>query len=73
MATSLAPGEVSGVIPRDKAFYLIKLDERTDEKTSPLDGVRNQIADELFQERVKAESEKYMKKLRAESIIEFPN
>lgn len=73
VATSLAPGDISGVIPREKAFYLIKLDERTEEKTSPLDEVRSQIAEDLFQERVKAESEKYMKKLRAESIIEFPN
>lgn len=71
VASELGPGEVSDLVRREKAFYILKVDEKTEEKSTPIEEVRNQIADEIFQNKVKAESQKYVEKLRAEAIIEI--
>lgn len=71
VASELGPGEVSELVRREKAFYILKVDEKTEEKSTPIEEVRNQIADEIFQNKVKSESAKYVEKLRAEAIIEI--
>jgi parvulin-like peptidyl-prolyl isomerase len=71
VASELGPGAVSDLVRREKAFYILKVEEKTEEKSTPLEEVRNQIADEIFQNKVKLESEKYVEKLRAEAIIEI--
>jgi len=70
-AFSLSPGEVSEVIRLGAAYYLIKVEEKTDEQTLPLDDVRKTIADAIFEEKLQEQSERYMAQLREHAIIEI--
>ncbi len=71
VAFSLAPGEISEVLRMGSAFYIVKVEERTEEQTLPVDDVRKTIADSIYQERVQELSKKYITKLREQAIIEI--
>ena len=70
-AFSLSPGEVSDVLRLGSAFYLIKVEEKTEQRTLPLDDVRKTIADAIFERRMREQSESYIAQLRDHAIIEI--
>ncbi|MGH9459708.1 MAG: peptidylprolyl isomerase [Vicinamibacteria bacterium] len=70
-AFSLSPGEVSDVLRFGSAFYLIKVEEKTEQRTLPLDDVRKTIADAIFERKMREQSEKYIAQLRDHAIIEI--
>lgn len=69
-AFSLSPGEVSDVLRLGSAFYLIKVEEKTEQQILPIDDVRKTIADAIFEQKMQEQSEKYMTELRDHAIIE---
>ncbi len=69
-AFSLSPGEVSDVLRLSSAFYLIKVEEKTEQQTLPLDDVRKTIANAIFEQKMLEQSEKYITALRDHAIIE---
>jgi parvulin-like peptidyl-prolyl isomerase len=71
VAFSLSPGEVSEVIRMGSAYYIIQVEERTEEQTLPVEDVRKNIADAIFQEKMKEQSKKYLARLREHAIIEI--
>lgn len=70
VAFSLAPGEVSDVIRLDTAFYIVKVEEKTEEKVKTLEEVRSDVADAIFQEKMSVALERYVQQLREGAIIE---
>ncbi|MFQ5792400.1 MAG: peptidylprolyl isomerase [Acidobacteriota bacterium] len=71
VAFALGPGEVSDLIRLEKAYYIIRVEEKIDEKTRSLDESRKEIADTLFQKKLDEQSQKYLKQLRERAIIEI--
>ncbi len=69
-AFALAPGEVSEVIRMPAAFYIIRVEEKTEEKVKSLEEVRSAVADAIFQEKMNAQLEKYIQQLRERAIVE---
>jgi len=69
-AFALSPGEVSDVIRMESAFYVIRVEEKVDEKVKTLEEVRSEVADAIFQEKMNAQLEKYIQQLRERAIIE---
>ena len=67
----LETGAVSEPIRIGESLYLLKVDERTEESTTPLDDVRNQIAESLYSEKMAAEMENFVRNLREHSIVEI--
>lgn len=70
VAFSLNVGEVSDVIRLEKAFYIIRVEEKTEERTRPLEEVRKEIADTLFEEKLDEQSKRYLSRLREQAIID---
>ena len=70
-AFSLSPGEVSEVLRLGAAFYLIKVEEKTEQRILPLDDVRKTIADAIFERKMREQSERYIAQLRDHAIIEI--
>ncbi len=70
-AFALSPGEVSDVIRMESAFYVIRVEEKVDEKVKTLEEVRSQVADAIFQEKMNAQLEKYVQELRERAIVEI--
>ncbi len=71
---AVEPLEVGGVsqpIRLGDSFYLMNVDERTEETTIPLDEVRNQLAEGLYGEKLATEMENFVKGLRENAIIEL--
>lgn len=69
-AFALSPGEVSDVIRLESAFYILRVEEKVEEKVKTLEEVRSQVADAIFQEKMNAQLEKYIQGLRERAIIE---
>ena len=70
VAFNLAPGEISEVLRMGAAFYIVKVEERTEEQILPVEDVRKTIADSIYQEKVEEQSKKYITTLREQAIIE---
>ena len=68
-AFNLAPGEMSEVLRMGSAFYIVKVEEKTEEQTLPVEDVRKTIADSIYQEKVQEQSKKYITTLREQAII----
>ena len=69
-AFSLSPGEVSDVLRLGTALYLIRVEEKTEQQTLPLDDVRKTIADAIFEQKMLEQSDRYLAELRDHAIIE---
>lgn len=73
LVKKLKIGEVSEPIRGSRGYQLIKLEARSEEVIQPLEQVRNQVADRVFREKSRPELAKYLKRLRAQAIIEWKN
>ncbi|MBI4477655.1 MAG: peptidyl-prolyl cis-trans isomerase [Acidobacteria bacterium] len=69
----LAPGELSPPIRTDKGYVLLKVEQATNAAPMPYEQAREQIADRLFDQRRREELRRYLKKVRAEAVIEWKN
>ncbi len=69
----LKAGELSQVVRTARGFQVFRLDALTEAQALPFEQARNQIADRVYAERRAGEFEKYMKRLRAQAIIEWKN
>ena len=71
VVAELETGAVSEPIRIGESLYLLKVDERTEESTTPLDDVRNQIAESLYSEKMAAEMDTFVRNLRENAIVEI--
>jgi peptidyl-prolyl cis-trans isomerase SurA len=71
--TGLKPGGISGVFRTPRGYQLIQLVSATEANVQPFEQVRPQIAEKIYNQRRRGEFEKYLRKLRAEAIIEWKN
>jgi parvulin-like peptidyl-prolyl isomerase len=70
-AFSLSPGEVSEALRMESAFYILRVEEKEEEKVKLLEEVRKEVADAIFQEKMTGQMEKYMQQLRERAIVEI--
>ena len=71
VVSELETGAVSDPIRIGESLYLLKVDERTEESTTPLDEVRNQIAESLYSEKMATEMDNFVSNLRENAIVEI--
>lgn len=69
----LQGGELSSPIRTDKGYVLLKVEQQTKAAPMPFEQARQEIADRLFDQRRRAELRRFLKKLRAEAVIEWKN
>lgn len=67
----LEPGQVSEPLRIGESLYLLRVDERTEGSTIPLDEVRNQIAESLYAEKMDTEMGNFVRNLRENAIVEI--
>lgn len=71
VVAELEVGAVSEPLRIGESLYLLKLEERTEESTIPLDDVREQIGNALFSEKMASEMENFVRNLRENAIVEI--
>jgi peptidyl-prolyl cis-trans isomerase SurA len=69
-AFALNPGDVSEVIRMPTAFYILRVEEKNEEKVKALEEVRSEVADAIFQEKMNSQLQKYIQQLRERAIVE---
>ncbi|MBI3262967.1 MAG: peptidyl-prolyl cis-trans isomerase [Acidobacteria bacterium] len=69
----LQAGELSSPIRTDKGYVVLKVEQQTKAAPMPFEQARQEIADRLFDQRRREELKRYLKKLRAEAVIEWKN
>ena len=67
----LSPGQVSAPVRSARGFQLFKLESRSDATPRPYDEVRNEIQQRIFEDRVDAETQKLLERLRTQAVIEW--
>lgn len=70
---SMKVGDVSPILRVPAGYEILKLESSTESTRQPFEQAREQIAEKLFEAKRHAELEKYLKKLRAQAIIEWKN
>ena len=71
VVAELETGALSEPLRIGESMYLLRVDERTEESTIPLDDVRNQIAESLYTEKMASEMENFVRNLRENAIVEI--
>ncbi|MCF8025947.1 MAG: peptidylprolyl isomerase [Desulfobacteraceae bacterium] len=63
-------GEVSDIVKTDFGYHLIKLEDRKEEGTQPLDEVRDSIRQDLEREKTQQKLEPYLESLKQKFPVE---
>ncbi len=69
----MKPGEVTQPLRTARGYQLIKLESATAAVRQPFEDVRDKIADAVYNQKRRGEVEKYLKRVRAEALIEWKN
>ncbi|HEY6213888.1 MAG TPA: peptidyl-prolyl cis-trans isomerase [Vicinamibacterales bacterium] len=70
---TMKPGDVSPIIRTARGFQILKFESMTPARTLAFDQAREQISDRVFTDKRKIEYQKYLERLRSQSIIEWKN
>jgi parvulin-like peptidyl-prolyl isomerase len=70
---AMKAGDISQVLRSQKGYQILKLEATSVAATLPFEQAHDQISERVFAEKRKAEFDKYLRKLRAEAIVEFKN
>ena len=73
MLEKIKVGEVSDVIRTQRGYQLLELESRTDVKVKTFEEARQDISDRIAEEKRRAETQKYIEKLRAAASITWHN
>ena len=71
LIATLEVGGVSGVRRTPQGYQILLLEERTDDAARPFEDVREEISENVFNDRRLDEYAKYLDELREEAIIEW--
>jgi parvulin-like peptidyl-prolyl isomerase len=66
-------GDVTTVLRAQRGYQILKLEASTAAETLPFEQAREQISERVYNEKRRAEFEKYLTRLRAEAIIDWKN
>ncbi len=73
MLESLKVGGITDPMRTARGYQILKLESSTAAETKPFDQAREDISNRVFTDKRRDEFEKYLKKLRAQAIIEWKN
>jgi peptidyl-prolyl cis-trans isomerase SurA len=73
MLEKIKVGEVSDVIRTQRGYQLLQLESRTEVKVKTFEEARQDISDRIAEEKRRAETQKYIEKLRAAATITWHN
>jgi parvulin-like peptidyl-prolyl isomerase len=66
-------GDVSEVIRTQRGYQLLAIESRTEQKVKNFDEARQDISDRIAEEKRRAETQKYIEKLRGSASITWHN
>jgi peptidyl-prolyl cis-trans isomerase SurA len=69
----LQVGEVSAILRTPRGYHFVKLENATPPTVQPFEQARSAIASKLAAEKRQHEFQEYLKKLRAQALIEWKN
>ena len=69
----MKPGDITDLIRTPRGYQMIKLESKTPSTTMTFEQARDQIASKVFALKRQGELERYLRKLRAQAIIEWKN
>ncbi len=68
---ALEVGEISALVETEYGWHIIKVNEERDQRTKPVDEVRDQIEQEILQQRNIAAYQEFLEQVKAEADIEI--
>ena len=73
MLRKMKPGDLTEPIRTARGYQLLKLESKTDETTRSYDEARDDISDQVAEEKRRGEMQRYVEKLRAQAIVSWKN
>jgi len=69
----MKPGEITQPIRAAKGYQILKLETSKQSGLRPFDGVRDLVADKVYQDRSRTEMKKFIERVRRQAIIVWKN
>ena len=69
----LKAGEITKVLRTPRGYQILKIDERSGGTPKTMEEAREAISERVFEQKRRAEFQKYLAKLREQAIIEWKN
>jgi len=66
-------GDITGVLRTQRGYQILKLESRSESKIQSFEESRNEIANKIGEQKLRAEREKYLDRLREQATITFRN
>jgi peptidyl-prolyl cis-trans isomerase SurA len=66
-------GDITQLLKTPTGYQILKLEARTDSKTTSFEEARDRISDRVFTDKRQGEYDKYLVKLRSQAIVEWKN
>jgi peptidyl-prolyl cis-trans isomerase SurA len=73
LIAGMKPGDITEVLRAQRGYQILKLETATAAETLPFEQAREQITERVYNEKRRAEFEKYLVRLRGEAIIDWKN
>jgi parvulin-like peptidyl-prolyl isomerase len=67
----LKAGEMTEPLRTPRGYQILKLDAKSEPQLQPLEKVRDQIAQKLYDEWLQSETRKFLVKVRAQALIQW--
>jgi parvulin-like peptidyl-prolyl isomerase len=67
---AMDPGDVRGPIRAERGFHVIKLVDRKDEAARPLEEIKDQLREQLFQQGIEKQTRIWLQELRKRANVE---
>jgi len=71
VAFQLDLGDISEIIKFESSYRIIRVEEKTEENTMSLDSVRTDIGNAIHQKKITERTERYLRQLREQAIIDI--
>jgi peptidyl-prolyl cis-trans isomerase SurA len=73
MFDKMQVGDITSVLRTQRGYQILKLESRSESKIQSFEESRNEIANKIGEQKLRAEREKYLDRLREQATITFRN
>ncbi len=69
--TDVEKGQIVGPVETEEGIYLVKIEDKEESETLPFDQVKDRLKNQIFQQRLEAETRQWLDQLRRKAYVDI--